>query len=246
MIPGVYVSRTAVPRDPLTYIPVRVMNVRKEPFTVKAEVCLANLQPVSVVGFFHITDRGEQEVKSSTSSLKTPAFAQKLIDGVDISLPDSTRRVLMDILMQHADVFSQSDDDLETTDIVTHSIDTGDAKPIGERLRRYPPAHMKAISQQVNDYLRQGVIEPASSAWTLNLVLVKKKDGSYRCCVDYRRLNAVIRKDAYPLPRIDVCLDAMANAKWFNTLDLKSSYYQVLVTPSNSEKNSIHPSEKNV
>ena len=130
MIPGVYVSRTAVPTDRLTDIPVRVMNVRKESFIVKAGVCLANLQPVSVIGSFHVEDRAEQKVKSSTSSLKTPAFAQKLIHGVDTSLRDSTRRVLMDILTQHADVFSQSDDDLGTTDIVTHSIDTGDAKPI--------------------------------------------------------------------------------------------------------------------
>ena len=58
---------------------------------------------------------------------------------------------------------------------MTHSIDTGDAKPIRERLRRYLPAHMKAISQQVDDYLRQSVIKLASSAWALNLVLVKKK-----------------------------------------------------------------------
>jgi len=62
MIPGVYVSRTAVPTERLTDIPVRVMNVRKEPFTVKAAVCLANLQPVSVIGSFHVEDRGEQEV----------------------------------------------------------------------------------------------------------------------------------------------------------------------------------------
>jgi len=236
MIPGVYVSRTAVPTDRLTDILVRVINVRKEPFIAKARVCLANLQPVSVIEFFHVEGRGEQNVKSSTSNLKTTAFAQKLIDGVDISLPDSTRRVLVDILTQHSDVFSQLDDDLGTTDIVTHFIDIGNAKPIRKRLRRYPPAHMKAISQQVDDYLRQGVIEPASSAWASNLVLVKKKDGSYHCCVDYRRLNAVTRKDAYPLPRIDVCLDATANAKWFSTLDLKSSYHQLLVTPSNSDK----------
>ena len=80
------------------------------------------------------------------------------------------------------------------------------------------------------------MIEPASSAWASNLVLVKKKDGSYRCCVDYRRLNSVTSKDAYPLPRIDVCLDAMAKARWFSTFDLKSSYHQVLVNPVDSDK----------
>jgi len=84
--------------------------------------------------------------------------------------------------------------------------------------------------------LNQGVIEPACSPYASNLVLVRKKDGSYRCCVDYRMLNTTTRKDAYPLPRIDVCLDAMATAKWFSTFDLRSSYHQVQVEPQDMDK----------
>ena len=76
-----------------------------------------------------------------------------------------------------------------------HNIDTADAKPVRQQLRRHPPAHRDAISQQVYDYLQQGVIEPASSPWASNLVLVRKKDGSYRCCVDYRALNSVTSND---------------------------------------------------
>jgi len=117
-----------------------------------------------------------------------------------------------------------------------HRIDIAQATPIRQRLRCYPPAHVKAISKQVNEFLQQGVIEPASSPWASNLVLVRKKDGSYRCCVNYRQLNAVTRKDAYPLPRIDACLDAMASAKWFSTFDLRASYHQVGVNPSDSDK----------
>ena len=217
-------------------VPVRVMNARKDSFTLKAGTCLANLQQVSVVGSIQVDEHDAMDVKFPNQNQGNPNFVQELVSNVHNSLPESTRRVLTDILVRHADVFSQAEDDLGTTDTVTHSIDTADAKPIRERLRRYPPAHMEAISQQVDDYLRQGVIEPASSAWASNLVLVKKKDGSYRCCVDYRRLNAVTRKDAYPLPRIDVCLDALATAKWFSTFDLKSSYHQVLVNPSDSDK----------
>ena len=121
-------------------------------------------------------------------------------------MPDSTRSALRDILLCHADVFSKSEDDLGLTDLAMHNIDTADAKPIRQQLRRHPPAHRDAISQQVDDYLKQRVIEPASSPWASNLVLVRKKDGSYQCCVDYRALNSVTRKDAYPLPRIDSCL----------------------------------------
>jgi hypothetical protein len=84
--------------------------------------------------------------------------------------------------------------------------------------------------------LDQGVIEPAQSPWASNLVLVKKKDGTLRCCVDYRQLNSVTRKDAYPLPRTDMCLDAMSGAKWFTTLDLRSSYHQVQLDPRDADK----------
>jgi len=143
---------------------------------------------------------------------------------------------LAGILRSHADVFSESENDLGLTDLVMHNIDIADAKPVRQQLRRHPPAHRDAISQQVDDYLKQGVIEPASSPWASNLVLVRKKDGSYCCCVDYRALNSVTHKDADTLPRIDSCLDALASAKWFSTFDLRSAYHRVKVNPLDADK----------
>ena len=101
--------------------------------------------------------------------------------------------------------------------------------------KRQPPAHIEAISDHVDNMLKQGTIEPASSPWASNVVLVKKKDGSYRCCIDYRQLNSVT-KDVYPLPRINDCLDAMATATLFSTFDLRSSYHQVQVAPQDRDK----------
>ena len=83
--------------------------------------------------------------------------------------------------------------------------------------------------------LDQGVIQPSSSPWASPVVLAKKKDGSLRFCVDYRKLNAVTRKDAYALPRIDDTLDALAGSKWFSTLDLASGYWQVEMHPDDRE-----------
>jgi len=149
---------------------------------------------------------------------------------------ESVKSATAEKLRQYSDVFSKSDSDLGVTGVVTHGIDTGDAAPIRQSMRRYPPAHLQAIDQHVDSMMSQGVIEPATSPWASNLVLVRKKDGSYRCCVDYRPLNAVTRKDAYPLPRIDVCLDAMASARWFSTFDLRSAYHHVLINPADSDK----------
>ena len=72
-----------------------------------------------------------------------------------------------------------------------------------------------------------GFVEPAASPWASNVVLVKKKDGSYRLCVDYRLLNSVTYKDSYPLPHVDTYHGSMNGAVWFLTLDLRSGYHNI-------------------
>jgi hypothetical protein len=158
------------------------------------------------------------------------------VKGVHPSLKESTVEDLKKLLERYQDVFSKSELDLGLTTIVKHRIDTGSSPPFRQQLRRFPPAHMEAISEHVDNMLRQKVIEPACSPYASNLVLVRKKDNSYRCCVDYRQLNSSTRKDAYPLPRIDVCLDAMASSRWFSTFDLRSSYHQVQVECNDMDK----------
>ena len=88
----------------------------------------------------------------------------------------------------------------------------------------------------LEDMLKRGVVEPSSCPWASGVVLVKKKDGSTRFCVDYRRLNKVTLKDAYPLPRIDDMLDSLSGASWFSTLDLCIGYWQVEMEPNDRPK----------
>ena len=82
----------------------------------------------------------------------------------------------------------------------------------------------------------KNVIKTSNSPWASPVVLVKKKDGTTRFCVNYRKVNAVTRKDGYPLPRVDDTLDTLAGSKWFSTLDLISGYWQVEMSPQDQEK----------
>jgi hypothetical protein len=119
---------------------------------------------------------------------------------------------------------------------VEHSINTGLAPPTQERRTRLSPAQDAIIRAEIIDLLRKDLIEPASGAWGFPVVIVKKKDGSARFCIDYRRLNAVTVRDVYPLPRIDETLEQLGGAKWFTTLDLSSGYWQIPMCPDDMDK----------
>ena len=92
------------------------------------------------------------------------------------------------------------------------------------------------VGNQISDMLDKDVIQPSTSPWASGIVLVKKKDGTQRFCVDFRRLNDVTIKDAYPLPRVDESLDQLAGNKWFSCLDMNSGYWHVDVEESDREK----------
>ena len=113
------------------------------------------------------------------------------------------------------------------TDAVEQEIDTGDGELIRCAPRRMSPQKMKKEEECVTEMLTSGQIEPSDSPWSSPVGLVTKKDGGTRFCVDYRKLNGVTVKDAYPLPRIDDTLDMLTGKQWFSTLDLASGYWQV-------------------
>ena len=131
------------------------------------------------------------------------------------------------LLTKYQDIFAKSSDDLGCTDRVKHTIDMRDAKPIRQPVRRQPYGKREMEKEEISKMLAKGVIEPSNSPWSSPIVLVTKKDGSTRFCVDYRKLNDVTVKDAYPIPRVDDCLDALSGAKWFNCMDLCSGFWQI-------------------
>ena len=113
------------------------------------------------------------------------------------------------------------------TDMVQHVIDTGDSRPIRGGRYRQSEKERETIREIVKDMTEMGVVRPSKSPWGASVVLVPKKDGSTRFCVDYRRLNEVTLKDVYPLPRIDATLDQLGGCRYFTAMDLTSGYWQV-------------------
>ena len=108
---------------------------------------------------------------------------------------------------------------------MTCDIDTGDSAPIRQPPRRPPLASGTAEDDLIAEMLAADVIEPSDSPWASPVCLAKKPDGSYRFCVDYRRVNAVSRKNAYPIPDIQDAFDSLRGATHFATIDLLSGYW---------------------
>ena len=220
------VARTLLPNR-MNELPVRLLNVTDEPIKLGKHTVVSELEPLRPVE--------AREVQLDHQSVEDP-IVNEMVDKIDSIVPDNIKEKLKQMLMKYSSVFSRDEWDLGWTDIVTHRIDTADNRPFRQPLRRYPHAHLEAIDKHLTDMLQQNVIEPASSPWASNIVLAKKKDGSLRCCIDYRKLNDMTRKDAYPLPRTDTCLDAMAECCWFNTFDLRSGFHQVFLHPDDADK----------
>jgi len=145
-----------------------------------------------------------------------------------------------DLLIQHQDTFAKSSTDIGFYDLLQHDIDTADTAPIRQPPRRPPLASGTAEDDLITEMLAADIIEPSDSFWAFPVCLAKKPDGSYRLCVDYRRVNAVSRKDAYPIPDIQDAFDSLrGGAKYFATIDLLSGYWQIGMTPRAQERSAF-------
>ena len=139
-----------------------------------------------------------------------------------------------ELLRCYPELFHSGGQPTKTTLPVEHHIPTGTAAPIFQRRLRGSQAENGIIAAEVEKMLKDGVIEAGHGAWGFPVVLVKKKDGTTRFCVDYRSLNAVTTKDVYPLPRIDETLEAVGGSRWFTTL--AAGYWQVGVAEVDEDK----------
>ena len=219
---GLIVGRTLV--DPSKWkVPVLVSNFGQETVVVNPFTEVGMITQVTAIQ--SVTDDG---IRPQGATGELPYHLQDLIDQTSGDLDTRQRHRLAEVLLEYADIFPVPGEPLTGhTDAVEHDINTGDRPPIRCAPRRMSPQKMKKEEECVTEMLTGGQIEASDSPWSSPVVLVMKKDGGTRFCVDYRQLNDATIKDAYPLPRIDDTLDMLAGKQWFSTLDLASGYWQV-------------------
>lgn len=140
------------------------------------------------------------------------------------------------ILNANKDVFTQGEMDLGKTKLVEMTIDTGDHEPIKSKPYRIPYNQKRVIDEQIDKMLQAKVIQPIKSPWSFPVVIVKKKDGTERFCVDYRKLNKITVRNNWPLPNIDDMLATLGENKIFSSIDISSAYWQVEVSEKDKEK----------
>jgi transposase InsO family protein/predicted aspartyl protease len=215
-------------------IPVLIRNcLRVETVIPKGTVvALAELIDTSSSEVFSL------EVNQDKSNAIDPD-AVKYIQNLKIDNQDFTEEMkekLKKLLMEYVDVFATDYKYAGRVTVVKHSIETGNHPPIRIPPRRLSEVEKEVQRKEVQMQLEKGVIRPSNSPWCFPPVVVKKKDGSWRHCVDFRKLNEITRKDVYPLPRVDEIFDCLHGSKFFTLLDAISGYWQIEVEEKDREK----------
>ncbi|CAH8499030.1 unnamed protein product [Dicrocoelium dendriticum] len=172
----------------------------------------------------------------TTYNSRLPTWVRTLLTPVEDVIPSTAFRRLHQLIRSKEAAFAWEGSLPGRANTICHQIDTGMAEPITKRPRRVPTQYREELRKMIEDRLDAKIIILSKSPWSSLTVLVKKKNGSLRLCIDYRKLNDVTRKDSFPLPRIDDTLEALSGAQWFSTLDLASGYWQVEIDPKDREK----------
>ena len=233
-------------------IPIRLMNIGLNPVKLYKNTVVAFVEPLQgdPVNLFETESTGQVQhdivnqihVQPDTSpdcptqEEELPEYLSDLYAQATIGMEWEQKQVVAQLLKDLKSVFAENSSDLGRTTVAEHEINTGDAVPIKQRPRRTPISFRGEEEKEIQSMLDKGVIKESSSPWSSPVVLVRKKDGSTRFCVDYRHLNEVTRKDSYPLPRMEDCFDSLTGSKFFSTMDLASGYWQIKMKDTDQAK----------
>ena len=160
--------------------------------------------------------------------LSAPHVSTQVIHTqIHVEPSESRLADLRHLLKSFPSIFCKTQKTAQVNLPVQHAIPTTDAPPVRMATRRRSPLDHQRIATAVQDMLEKDIIEPSTSEWVSEPHLVRKEDGSFRFCIDFRQLNKVTKHDRYPLPRIDDLLDQLGHSRYFTSLDLASGYWQI-------------------
>ena len=204
-------------------IDVHLSNVTMRTVSISPKSIIGEIQPVTI--------------EDMTSQMT--ADSHNILDDIEIESGDLTSEQmhqLKEVLKKHEDIFSKSDEDIGHFTGVKHEIHLNDDRPFKQRYRRIPPSMVDEVRQHIEQLLAAGIIRRSYSSYASNVVLVRKRSGALRMCVDYRFLNARTVKDQYALPRVEDILDAMKGSRYFSVVDMKSGYHQIEVAEHHKDR----------
>jgi hypothetical protein len=171
-------------------------------------------------------------------SVKIPFDNDEISVGQDLT--GDQLNSLFELLNDHRDCFTFPGDQLGHCNLYQHVINTNDALPIHRMPYPQSAAKRMEIQKQVADLLSQGIIRPSNSPWASAPHLVPKKGGEQRLVLDFRPLNSVTKRDSYPLPSIELCLNCLRGSRWFSCIDLMSGFHQIAMHPDDIEKTAFN------
>ncbi len=213
-----------VPYRACSKIPVILKNMTEHDITLNPKRVIAEMAVAHVLPL-------KPEVLSNQVS------SGKLVFNLDDSpIPEEWKKRIYDKLNSLPEVFAVDELSYGHTTAVKHHIRLQDEMPFKERPRPIHPSDREAVRQHLRELLDAEIIRESESPFASPIVLVRKKNGQIRLCVDYRKLNMHMIKDAYALPNIEDTFSALSGAKWFSVMDLKSGYYQVEVAEEDKHK----------
>lgn len=233
---GLMVGRAVISADS-SHSLVRVVNITDQPRSIKAEQVIAGAQDIDRV----LDNDVEYEPYNADLLLHLQEQHTRVVE--EASLRPTVARKFASLLSKLQGVFAKDNNNLRQTDVVEHHIDTCNARSILQPPCRLGLFNKKECEKEVQKMLKRGFIDKGQSSWSSPVVLVRKKYNTFLFCVDCRRLNAVTKFNAFPLPRIDKTLEASGGALWFTTLDLLAGYWQVGLTPEARLKSPSAPDQ---
>uniref|UniRef100_A0A8C5QJQ2 Gypsy retrotransposon integrase-like protein 1 n=1 Tax=Leptobrachium leishanense TaxID=445787 RepID=A0A8C5QJQ2_9ANUR len=216
------ISRKALKRT-RGRVSVSVCNVTDSPVVLKARMPIGQVESATPLS----TDSGEGVGKE----IPDERFYPK-----DAPISPEWKKRLQSQVLKWKELFSKDEFDVGLAKSTEHRIRLQEDKPFRERSRRVPLGDLDDLREQLNKLQRTKVIQESRSPYASPIVLVRKKNGSVRLCIDYRTLNRRTIPDQYAPPRIEDALQCLSGAKWFSVLDLRSGYHQIPMHPEDKEK----------